>query len=31
YAQDAIVLAVAQEPKVSIDRRPDLLNGSGFL
>jgi len=26
FAQDAIVLAVQQEPKVSIDRRPDLLN-----
>ena len=26
FAQDAIVLAVAQEPKVNIDVRPDLLN-----
>ena len=26
FAQDAIVLAVAQEPKVNIDPRPDLLN-----
>ncbi len=27
-AQGAIVLAVAQEPKVSIDRRPDLMNST---
>lgn len=26
FAQDAVVLAVAQEPKVNIDVRPDLLN-----
>ena len=26
FAQDAIVLAVAEEPTVNIDRRPDLLN-----
>ncbi len=28
FAQDAVVLAVAQEPKVSIDKRPDLLNST---
>jgi hypothetical protein len=26
FAQDAIVLAVAEEPNVHIDRRPDLMN-----
>jgi hypothetical protein len=26
FAQDAIVLAIAEEPNVHIDRRPDLLN-----
>lgn len=26
FAQDAIVLAVAQEPKVNVDRRADLMN-----
>ena len=28
FAQDAIVLAVAEEPTVSIDLRPDLLNST---
>jgi len=28
YAQDAIVLAIAEEPTVSIDLRPDLLNST---
>lgn len=28
FAQDAIVLAVAEEPTVNIDRRPDLLNST---
>lgn len=28
FAQDAIVLAVAEEPNVSIDLRPDLLNST---
>lgn len=28
FAQNAIVLAVAQEPKVSIDRRADLMNST---
>jgi hypothetical protein len=28
YAQDAIVLAVAEEPKVNVDRRADLLNST---
>ena len=28
YAQDAIVLAIAEEPTVSIDIRPDLLNST---
>jgi len=26
FAQDAIVLAIAQEPKVNVDLRPDLMN-----
>ena len=28
FAQDAIVLAVAEEPTINIDRRPDLLNST---
>lgn len=28
FAQDAIVLAVAEEPTVNVDRRPDLLNST---
>lgn len=28
FAQDAIVLAIAEEPNVSIDKRPDLLNST---
>jgi len=28
FAQDAIVLAVAEEPKVNVDRRADLLNST---
>ena len=28
FAQDAIVLAIAEEPSVSIDLRPDLLNST---
>lgn len=28
FVQDAIVLAVAEEPNVSVDRRPDLLNST---
>jgi len=28
YAQDSIVLAVAEEPTVNIDLRPDMLNST---
>jgi hypothetical protein len=28
YAQDSLVLAIAEEPNVHIDKRPDLLNST---